>query len=70
MSARMKLHEFAKTLKNVKINAGECMIQFIGKNSRAEWIYGENKGFYTVNNKRYIVPLIEDFMYIVSSETF
>ena len=70
MNARMKLYEFAKTLKNVTVNAGECMIQFIGKESRAEWIYEENKGFYTVNNKRYIVPLVEDFMHIVLRETF
>lgn len=70
MNARMKLYELKKTLKNVKVNAGECMIQFIGKDSRAEWIYEENKGFYTVNNKRYIVPLVEDFIYIVSRETF
>ena len=70
MNARMELNEFAKTLNNVKINAGECMIQFIGKESRAEWIYEENKGLYTVNNKRYIVPLVEDFMHIVSCETF
>ena len=70
MNARMKLYEFAKTLKNVKINASECMIQFIGKDSRAEWIYEENKGLYTVNNKRYVVPLVEDFMHIVSCETF
>ena len=70
MNTRMKLNEFAKTLKNVKINAGECMIQFIGKDSRAEWIYGENKGLYTVNNKRCVVPLVEDFMHIVSCKTF
>ena len=70
MNARMKLYEFAKMLKNVKVNAGECMIQFIGKESRAEWIYEENKGLYTVNNKRYTVPLVEDFMHIVSCETF
>ena len=70
MNTRIKLYEFAKTLKNVKVNAGECMIQFISKDSRAEWVYGENKGIYTVNNKRYIVPLVEDFMHIVSCETF
>lgn len=70
MNARMKLYELAKTLKNVKINAGDCMIQFIGKDSHAEWIYEENKGLYTVNNKRYVVPLVEDFMHIVSRETF
>lgn len=70
MNARMKLYEFAKTLKNVTVNAGECMIQFIGKESRAEWIYEENKGLYAVNNKRYVVPLVEDFMHIVSRETF
>lgn len=39
MNTRMKLYELAKTLKNVKINAGDCMIQFIGKDSRAEWVY-------------------------------
>ena len=70
MNARIKLYAFAKTLENVKINAGEYMIQFIGKDSRAEWIYEENKGLYTVNNRRYVVPLVEDFMHIVSCETF